>query len=102
MVAIEHWNNSFGELSEKAMRKKLESEGYSVNTYLYPPGTYFPNHTHGYDKKDGVLKGKFLIKAAGQEFLLQAGDILPVPAGLVHSAEVIGNETVISLDASKW
>ncbi len=102
MIEIEHWNKSFGDLNEYNMRKKLESEGYSVAIYHYPKGTFFPNHTHSFDKKDGVLKGKFLIKANGSEFLLMPGDILPIPSGLIHSAEVIGEETVVSLDASKW
>jgi mannose-6-phosphate isomerase-like protein (cupin superfamily) len=48
-----------------------------------------------------VLRGRFLIRALGREFLLGPGDALPVPAGTIHSAEVIGGETVISLDASK-
>lgn len=102
MVEIEHWQSAFGDLTEDNMRRKLQAEGYSVTVYRYPPGTYFPNHTHSYDKKDGVLKGHFLIRAAGREFHLHPGDILPVPTGLVHSAEVIGNETVISLDASRY
>ncbi|MBI4852203.1 MAG: cupin domain-containing protein [Acidobacteria bacterium] len=102
MINIEHWDSFFGILNEDNMRKKLELEGYSVNIYYYPKGTYFPNHTHSYDKKDGVLKGRFLIKACGKECLLEAGDILTIPANTVHSAEVIGNDTVISLDASKW
>jgi quercetin dioxygenase-like cupin family protein len=83
------------------MRKKLESEGYSVVRYEYPPGTYFPDHTHSFDKKDAVVRGRFLIRALGTEFTLGPGDAVAVPAGTVHSAEVIGRETVISLDASK-
>lgn len=101
MIEIEYWTEKDGILNENNMRKKLENEGYSSSIYYYPKGTYFPNHSHKYDKKDGVLKGKLLIKAFGKEFLLEAGDILPVPAGIIHSAEVIGDETVVSLDASK-
>jgi quercetin dioxygenase-like cupin family protein len=102
MIEIEHWDEAWGELNEKNLRRRLESEGYSVSRYDYPPGTYFPDHTHSFDKKDAVLKGRFLIRAEGREFLLGPGDTLPVPAGTVHSAEVIGNETVVSLDASKY
>lgn len=101
-MEIEHWNTSLGELNEKSMRKRLEEEGYSVSRYDYPPGTYFPDHTHSFDKKDAVLRGQFLIRACGREFLLGPGDVIPVPAGTVHSAEVIGNEAVVSLDASKY
>ena len=32
---------------------------------------------------------------------LKAGDWVEVPAGAVHSAEVLGNKPVVSLDAVK-
>ena len=98
---IERWSDEWGELSERNMLKHLEAEGYSVARYDYPSGTSFPEHTHSFDKKDAVVSGRFLIRASGREFLLGPGDALAVPAGTVHSAHVIGDQTVISLDASK-
>jgi quercetin dioxygenase-like cupin family protein len=101
MIEIEHWLDEWGDLTEQSLRSRLESEGYSVNRYAYPPGTYFPDHRHNVDKKDAVLRGRFLLRAEGREFLLGPGDALCIPAGTVHSAEVIGGETVISLDATR-
>lgn len=99
-IKIEHWETATdGELSEANMRAKLEARGYRVQRYIYAPGTYFPNHTHGIDKIDGVLSGRFKMVMDGQEVILAPGDCLAVPAGVVHSAEVVGNESVISLDA---
>ncbi len=83
------------------MRRKLTSEGYSVARYVYSRGTLFPDHTHSVDKKDVVLEGKFLITLEGEEFLLQAGDSIEVPRNAVHSAQVVGEESVVSLDAVK-
>ena len=97
---IEHWNpEQDGELNEANMRRKLESRGYLVNKYVYPPGTYFSDHDHSVDKIDGVLAGCFRMTMHGQSLVLEAGDLLAVPAGAVHSAEVVGDEAVISLDA---
>jgi quercetin dioxygenase-like cupin family protein len=90
-----------GKLSENAMRRKLESMGYSVYQYHYPPGTYFPPHTHTMDKVDGVVSGRFKMTMQGKSVVLEAGDMLAVPKGEIHSAEVIGDEVVISLDAVK-
>lgn len=99
---IEHWDpQTDGELNEANMRAKLESRGYRVNKYLYPPGTCFPEHSHQVDKIDGVLSGQFRITLHGQSLALSAGDCLAVPRGVVHSAEVIGSEAVLSLDAVK-
>ena len=97
---IDRWDSSVdGELSERNMRRKLQALGYSVNRYVYPPGTYFPPHTHDVDKIDGVLAGRFRMTMQGRSVDLIAGDCLAVPRGELHSAEVIGDEAVVSLDA---
>lgn len=83
------------------MRAKLEAQGYRVICYFYPPGTYFPDHTHDVDKIDGVLSGRFRLTIHDQSYTLTAGDCLAIPRGVIHNAEVVGNETVISLDAIK-
>ena len=100
-VDIERWDKKWGELNERNMRRVIESRGFSVVKYVYPPSTYFPDHQHGFDKMDTVLKGKFKIEASGKKFILGPGDMLYVPKGLVHNAEVLGDEDVVSLDASK-
>ena len=102
MAEVEHWNVGHdGPLSEGAMRRKLEARGYSVTRYIYPPDTCFPEHTHAVDKIDAVLTGRFGMVMAGAAVVLEAGDCLVVPRGVVHSAEVIGDDSVISLDAIK-
>ncbi|MFQ5932764.1 MAG: cupin domain-containing protein, partial [Nitrospiraceae bacterium] len=84
---VEKWDTERdGPLSEKAMRQRLEQRGYRVTRYIYPPGTIFPEHTHGVDKIDGVLSGRFRMTMEGQETILEAGDCLTVPRGAVHSA----------------
>jgi quercetin dioxygenase-like cupin family protein len=99
-MQVERWNpERDGPISEAAMRRKLEARGYAVSKYVYPPGTYFPPHTHGVDKIDGVLAGRFRLSMEGRSVILEAGDLLEVPKGVVHEAEVVGDEPVVSLDA---
>jgi quercetin dioxygenase-like cupin family protein len=83
------------------MYNKLRGLGYSVNRYVYPPGTCFPDHDHNVDKIDAVLAGQFRMTIYGQSVILKAGDCLKVPRGVIHSAEVIGDQAVVSLDAIK-
>ena len=85
-------------LTLDAMRAYLESRGYRVAVYTYPPGTTFPVHSHYVDKMDGVVSGRFRLTMGGDSVVLQAGDMLEVPAGEPHSAEVIGDAPVLSLD----
>ena len=101
-MKVESWEQPRdGPLSEDALRRKLEQRGYQVSRYVYPPGTSFPSHTHAIDKIDGVLSGRFRITMGGREAVLVVGDCLAVPRGVLHSAEVVGSEPVVSLDAVK-
>jgi quercetin dioxygenase-like cupin family protein len=87
--------------SERALRRELVARGYRVTRYVYPPGTRFPPHTHGADKIDAVVSGRFRIVLEGRPIVLGPGDSLEVPRGALHSAEVVGDEPVVSLDAVK-
>ena len=101
-MKVDHWSEKAdGPLTEAALRRKLEQLGYDVSRYVYPPGTYFPEHSHAIDKMDAVLSGRFRMVVEGREVILEAGDVLAVPSGTVHSAEVVGDEAVVSLDATK-
>lgn len=89
-----------GPLTEAGVRSKLEALGYRVSRYVYPPGTHFELHVHHVDKIDAVLSGRFLVALeSGEEFVLEAGDAIEVPAGVRHRAEVVGRHPVVSLDA---
>lgn len=98
-VRVEKWDPAWGRVSEAALRRRLEAQGYAVSRYVYAPGTCFPEHTHEVDKKDAVLGGRFKISADSKEFVLEAGDVIEIPAGTLHTAEVVGGEAVVSLDA---
>ena len=101
-VKVERWDpEKDGKFSEAALRRKIEKQGCRVSRYVYPPGTYFSDHTHEIDKIDAVVSGRFRMKMKGFEVVLEAGDSLEVPRGTIHSAEVVGNEPVVSLDAAR-
>jgi len=99
-MPVESWDSERdGAMTEQALCEKLERRGYHVARYVYPPGTYFPEHTHGVDKLDAVVSGRFRMTLDGEAVILEAGDAIEVPRGALHSAEVIGDEPVVSLDA---
>lgn len=106
-LRVIHWNPAWGPVSEKKMRQQLIGAGFEVSRYHYPPGTYFPPHTHAVHKRDTVLTGKLRISwpaassSPAGSAVLEPGDMIEIPAGAEHSAEVVGSETVVSLDATK-
>jgi quercetin dioxygenase-like cupin family protein len=101
-MRVDRWNpRQDGPLDEAGFRQTLQAMGYSVSRYVYAPGTYFPMHTHEVDKIDAVVSGHFRVTMGEDEMLLGAGDAVHIPRGVEHSAEVVGDESVVSLDGEK-
>lgn len=101
-MPVHRWNAALdGELTEAALRRKLEALGYTVARWVYPPGSLFPDHTHGVDKIDAVVSGRFRLVIGGHVAVLGAGDWIEVPRGVTHNAAVLGDTPVVSLDAIK-
>jgi quercetin dioxygenase-like cupin family protein len=99
-VQIRRWNAAAdGPLTEAALRAKLEALGYVVARYVYSPGTRFPEHAHEVDKIDAVVSGQFRLVIAGHTAHLGPGDWVEVPRGRRHTATVMGDDAVVSLDA---
>lgn len=93
------WKSTDGPLTEAALRRKLESLGYFARRYTYPPGTVFEAHSHDVDKIDAVISGQFRVTMGGEAVILGPGQYIYVPKGVEHTAEVVGSEDVVSLDA---
>ncbi len=101
-MQIEYWNpEQDGQLSEAALQKKLEKLGYPSESYTFPPGTDFPDHSHDVDKMTGIVSGQFRMTIDGETVILKGGDSVYVNRGVVHRAEVIGDEPIVMLDGTK-
>lgn len=99
---IRHWDEERdGDPSEQRLRSMLEERGFRVSRHVYSPGTRFEEHTHGADKIDAVVSGRFRMAAPGAEAVLEAGDWMEVPRETPHTAEVVGDDPVVSLDATR-
>jgi quercetin dioxygenase-like cupin family protein len=95
MIKIEHWD------SEVEMILDMHERGFLPQRYTYPPGTYFPPHTHDQEKIAAVFSGELRIVMVDETIILKAGDGILVPKGVVHSADVVGEQSVVSVDAPK-
>jgi quercetin dioxygenase-like cupin family protein len=96
------WNDTLdGPFSEAALRRRLEAAGYLVARYTYSPGTSFPAHRHDVDKIDAVVSGRFRLVVGGDLVVLGPGDWIEVPRGVRHTATVLGDDPVVSLDAAR-
>jgi quercetin dioxygenase-like cupin family protein len=102
LMNVERWDSELdGPPTEATLSARLEEKGFRVSRYVYPAGTIFPEHNHSIDKIDAVLSGRFRIVIKDLDVILEAGDHIYVPRGTVHRAEVVGDEPVVSLDATR-
>jgi quercetin dioxygenase-like cupin family protein len=62
------------------------------------PGVAFPKHTHFGEEIIYVLAGTLEYSIEGKPpVTLKAGDVLFIPAGTIHAAKNVGNETASEL-----
>jgi quercetin dioxygenase-like cupin family protein len=101
-LRFESWPRGEGPPTEKRMMRALELEGYDVLVFTYRPGTVFPEHEHPRPKCDAVVQGVLRVIVGEKSFEVGPGDRIYVPAGTRHAAEVVGAETVVSLDGTLW
>ena len=78
----------------KDLRRRLESEGYSVFEWSDAPGTTYGPHSHAEDQSHCIIRGELELTVAGETYTLHAGDRDFLPANTIHSAFVPGNEPV--------
>ena len=100
-MAVNRWNPALDGVFTNALRGKLEAQRDIAWLATSTPPVSLPDHKHGIDKIDAVVAGRFRLIIGGHVVVLRAGEWVSVPAGVVHSAAVVGDEPVISLDAIK-
>jgi quercetin dioxygenase-like cupin family protein len=81
------------------LRASLEAQGYRVSFHLLAPGTVFGDHCACETRIDAVFAGRLRMVIGGRERVLGPGDWIEVPAGVPMSAEVLGDEPVVGIDA---
>jgi quercetin dioxygenase-like cupin family protein len=57
----------------------------------FDPGYVAPEHTHPGEEIIYVLEGTLEYRIGGKPVTVKAGDVLFVPAGVIHSAKNIGS-----------
>jgi quercetin dioxygenase-like cupin family protein len=71
---------------ERALRERLEAEGYDVWGWRDAPGADYQPHAHDHDESIWVVDGAITFGVGSAEYRLAAGDRLMLPRGTVHTA----------------
>ena len=123
---ITRWPADAGQVTINKVRARLEQEGLRPYRFEMVPGDEYGDHTHPEAEIRWVVSGRMRIRvregarpgargttcsedARGhsggceyeEEIILAPGDRIDLAADVVHSADVVGDEVVVTLCASR-
>src|SRR5579884_1242772 len=87
--------------SEEEAEARLHGEGYESFRWYDVQGACYPKHRHQVDECIWILKGEITFQIGKDEYPLQAGDRIYIPAMTAHTASVPANAGVTYLVGQK-
>ena len=91
-IPIEHLNPTFG-------RQAVHTDRMTIAHLHLKQGGVVPEHHHENEQVSMVLEGKLKFLAAGEEYIIGAGEVLQIPSNLPHRVEVLEDSVVFDLFA---
>ncbi|MBV0902372.1 cupin domain-containing protein [Haloarcula salina] len=64
----------------------------AIRRFTLAPGGSVPRHTNEIEHEQYVLSGRYTVGIEGEEYAVEAGDSLHIPAGSVHWYRNDGDE----------
>jgi quercetin dioxygenase-like cupin family protein len=61
-----------------------DAPNFAIRRFTLEPGAEVPEHTNEVEHEQYVLEGEYVVGIDGEEYEVEAGDSLLVPAGFVH------------------
>src|SRR5262249_33821647 len=74
--------------AEEALRAQLAREGFDSFEWTDAPAARYGEHSHDRDESIWLVCGAIVFAVSGDEFVLEPGDRLMLPAGTPHTARV--------------
>lgn len=100
-ITLTRWPANAGQITINKVRARLEQEGLSPYRFEMVPGDQYGDHSHHEAEIRWVVSGRMRITVGYEEIILEPGDRLDLAANVVHSADVVGEEVVVTLCASR-
>ncbi|WP_255169162.1 cupin domain-containing protein [Natrononativus amylolyticus] len=65
---------------------------FAIRRFTLEPGTEVPKHTNAVEHEQYVLEGEYVVGIGDEEYAVEAGDSLLIPADTVHWYRNEGDE----------
>ena len=83
------------QLNPSLSRRVIHGEKMTVALIRIRQGTVVPLHQHDHEQMSAVQSGRLSFVVAGEEALLQAGDMILIPPGAPHTVEAHSDSLVV-------
>lgn len=81
------------------LRNAIQTEGAIVTYNWHKPGhPRVPPHSHPFDQLAMVMAGTMIMTVDGEDYLMETGSVLLIPADLPHGSRVVGDDIVLNVD----
>ncbi len=88
------------QLNTVARGRIVQTENIMACRITAPKGGMIKAHSHDFDQITQVLRGKFLWQIEDEPpRIIQSGDVMVLPAGVVHGGEVLEEAEYIDMFA---
>jgi quercetin dioxygenase-like cupin family protein len=98
---VTRWPVDAGQVTINKIRARLEREGLSPSRFDMIPGDSYPDHSHSEAEIRWVASGKMRVVIGNEEIVLGPGDRLDLAPKVAHSADVVGDDVVVTVAASR-
>ena len=100
-VEIIRWSGGTSP-DEETIRQMLAEEDLHGYRWSNGPAHVYSTHTHSFNKVVYVVRGSitFGLPDSGEQVSLNLGDLLNLPAGVVHNA-IVGSDGIVCLEAHR-
>ena len=90
-VKSEHLDQGQG-VSRKILISPELGPYFAMRQFSIEPGGFMPLHTNLVEHEQYVLNGRAQLELGDETVVVQAGDVVFIPAGLPHSYATLGSE----------
>jgi quercetin dioxygenase-like cupin family protein len=85
------------QLNPLLARQMIHGEKLTIARIHLAKGCIVPEHAHDNEQVSVLERGKLRFRVAGDEVLLEAGDVLHIPSGAPHDVEALEDSLAMDI-----
>jgi len=89
------------QLNPLIQRQTVHTENMTVARLILKKGAVVPTHHHENEQITTIESGRLQFAFPGQEVVVAAGDLLPIPPNVPHSVVALEDSVAVDLFAPK-